>query len=198
MEEPASTSSGVEKIKAQIERKIQTFLDRTVPFILPRWLFTGTIYLIYWLRVWMLQGFHIITYALHIYYLNLFIAFLTPKVDPVTYDDADDDDDDVGSLPSNNKAEFKPFIRRLPEFKFWWWATRATSFAFFCTFFELFNVPVFWPILVMYFIMLFVITMKRQLRHMIKHKYVPWTAGKKKFQGKDDKGDVIDQRSAFQ
>jgi len=65
----------------------------------------------------MLQGFHIITYALHIYYLNLFIAFLTPKVDPVTYDDADDDDDDVGSLPSNNKAEFKPFIRRLPEFK---------------------------------------------------------------------------------
>ena len=65
----------------------------------------------------MLQGFHIITYALHIYYLNLFIAFLTPKVDPVTYDDADDDEDDIGSLPSNNRAEFKPFIRRLPEFK---------------------------------------------------------------------------------
>ena len=42
----------------------------------------------------------------------------------------------------------------------------------------------------MYFIMLFIITMKRQLKHMIKHKYVPWTAGKKKFQGKDDKGDV--------
>ena len=42
----------------------------------------------------------------------------------------------------------------------------------------------------MYFIMLFIITMKRQLKHMIKHKYVPWTAGKKKFQGKDDKGEV--------
>jgi len=50
----------------------------------------------------------------------------------------------------------------------------------------------------MYFIMLFIITMKRQLKHMIKHKYVPWTAGKKKFQGKDDKGDVIDQRTTFQ
>ena len=74
--------------------------------------------------------------------------------------------------------------------QFWWWATRATIVAFTCTFFELFNVPVFWPILVMYFIMLFIITMKRQLKHMIKHKYVPWTAGKKKFQGKDDKGDV--------
>ena len=63
----------------------------------------------------MLQGFHIITYALHIYYLNLFIAFLTPKVEPQSYDD--EEDDDAGSLPTTNNAEFKPFIRRLPEFK---------------------------------------------------------------------------------
>lgn len=33
-----------------------------------------------------------------------------------------------------------------------------------CTFFEAFNVPVFWPILVMYFVMLFCITMKRQIK----------------------------------
>lgn len=195
MEEPPSANK-IEQLRAQIGRRFQTYLDRTVPFVLPRWLFSATLYLIYWFRVWMLQGFHIITYALHIYYLNLFIAFLTPKVEPMTYDD--EDDEDAGSLPTSNQSEFKPFIRRLPEFKFWWWATRATIVAFTCTFFELFNVPVFWPILVMYFIMLFVITMKRQLKHMIKHKYVPWTAGKKKFQGKDDKGDVIDQRTNFQ
>jgi hypothetical protein len=195
MEEPPSANK-IEQMRAQIGRRFQSYLDRTVPFVLPRWLFSATLYLIYWFRVWMLQGFHIITYALHIYYLNLFIAFLTPKVEPMTYDD--EDDEDAGSLPTSNQSEFKPFIRRLPEFKFWWWATRATIVAFTCTFFELFNVPVFWPILVMYFIMLFIITMKRQLKHMIKHKYVPWTAGKKKFQGKDDKGDVIDQRTTFQ
>jgi len=195
MEEPPSANK-IEQLRAQIGRRFQSYLDRTVPFVLPRWLFSATLYLIYWFRVWMLQGFHIITYALHIYYLNLFIAFLTPKVEPMTYDD--EDDEDAGSLPTSNQSEFKPFIRRLPEFKFWWWATRATIVAFTCTFFELFNVPVFWPILVMYFIMLFIITMKRQLKHMIKHKYVPWTAGKKKFQGKDDKGDVIDQRTTFQ
>jgi len=178
-----------------MQRRFQTLLDRTVPFLAPRWMFSATCYLIYWFRVWMLQGFHIITYALHIYYLNLFIAFLTPKVEPQSYDD--EDEDDAGSLPTTSNAEFKPFIRRLPEFKFWWWATRATLIAFSCTLFEVFNVPVFWPILVMYFIMLFVITMKRQLKHMIKHKYVPWTAGKKTFAGKDDKGDVVDQRGAF-
>lgn len=197
MDEPGPASvNRLEKLTVDAQRRFQTLLDRTVPFLAPRWMFSATCYLIYWVRVWMLQGFHIITYALHIYYLNLFIAFLTPKVEPQSYDD-DDEDDDGGSLPTTSNAEFKPFIRRLPEFKFWWWATRATLIAFSCTLFEMFNVPVFWPILVMYFIMLFVITMKRQLKHMIKHKYVPWTAGKKTFHGKEDKGDVVDQRGTF-
>ena len=30
----------------------------------------------------LLQGWYIVTYALGIYQLNLFIAFLTPKIDP--------------------------------------------------------------------------------------------------------------------
>ena len=67
-------------------------------------------------------------------------------------------------LPTRQNEEFRPFIRRLPEFKFWYSATKATVIAFCCTFFELFNVPVFWPILVMYFITLFCITMKRQIK----------------------------------
>jgi hypothetical protein len=33
-----------------------------------------------------------------------------------------------------------------------------------CTCFDALNIPVFWPILVMYFILLFVITMKRQIK----------------------------------
>lgn len=41
--------------------------------------------------------------------------------------------------------------------------TRAILIAFFCTFFSVFNIPVFWPILVLYFIILFGITMKRQI-----------------------------------
>lgn len=34
-----------------------------------------------------LQGWYIVTYALGIYHLNLFIAFLTPKIDPAMGDD---------------------------------------------------------------------------------------------------------------
>jgi hypothetical protein len=85
----------------------------------------------------------------------------------------------------------RPFARRLPEFKFWYSLTRSVVMAFFMTFFEIFDVPVFWPILLMYFFILFFVTMKRQINHMVKHRYVPWSFGKKKYAGKapvkDDK-----------
>ena len=47
------------------------------------------------------------------------------------------------------------------------------------TFFKVFDVPVFWPILLMYWLLLFAVTMKRQIKHMIKYKYLPFTIGKK-------------------
>lgn len=67
-------------------------------------------------------------------------------------------------LPTRASEEFRPFIRRLPEFKFWLSATKATLIALAMSFFEIFNIPVFWPILVVYFIMLFCLTMKRQIK----------------------------------
>lgn len=100
-----------------------------------------------------------VAYALGIYLLNLFLAFLTPKFDPSNEAvDAEMEDGQVGILPTKADEEFKPFIRRLPEFKFWYWATRAVVIGLTCTFFQLFDVPVFWPVLVMYWIILFVLT----------------------------------------
>ena len=46
------------------------------------------------------------------------------------------------------------------------------------TFFSVFDVPVFWPILLFYWIVLFFLTMKRQILHMIKYKYIPFNIGK--------------------
>lgn len=47
------------------------------------------------------------------------------------------------------------------------------------TFFQAFDVPVFWPILLIYWFVLFTVTMKRQIKHMIKYRYVPFSFGKK-------------------
>ena len=75
--------------------------------------------------------------------------------------------------------EFRPFIRRLPEFKFWISATQAILLSLLATLFSVFDIPVFWPILVLYFLTLFVITMRRQIEHMIRYKYLPFDLGRK-------------------
>ncbi|XP_070561897.1 protein RER1-like [Ptychodera flava] len=166
----------------------QKCLDSWTPHVVARWVASLVLFLTYGVRVFFLQGWYIVTYALGIYHLNLFIAFLSPKIDPALVDETDDDGP---SLPTKANEEFRPFIRRLPEFKFWYSATKAIVIAFVCTFFEVFNVPVFWPILVVYFITLFCITMKRQIKHMIKYRYLPFTHGKTKYKGKEDSGSVI-------
>lgn len=73
-------------------------------------------------------------HPLRIYLLNLFLAFLQPKFDPSLAADIAESDVEEGApgLPSNSHmggsnttygdlqdGEFRPFIRRLPEFKFW-------------------------------------------------------------------------------
>uniref|UniRef100_A0A336KQT1 Protein RER1 n=1 Tax=Culicoides sonorensis TaxID=179676 RepID=A0A336KQT1_CULSO len=156
----------------------QTQLDRVTPHPRPRWIAAILLIFMFLLRIFAKQGWYIVTYALGIYHLNLFIAFLTPKIDPAL-----DLDDDTGpELPTKSNEEFRPFIRRLPEFKFWLSVTKSTLIGIFCTFFDAFNIPVFWPILVMYFITLFCITMKRQIKHMIKYRYLPFTHGKPRYQ----------------
>lgn len=93
-----------------------------------------------------------VCYSLGIYLLNLFLAFLQPKFDPsLTQDEGiEDGDSSQPTLPTKQDEEFRPFIRRLPEFKFWHSSTRAIAIAFFCSWWGVFNVPVFWPVLVIY------------------------------------------------
>lgn len=154
-------------------------LDRTSPHVSYRWLGWFVLTLLFALRVVRTGGFYIVCYALGIYDLNLLLGFLSPQVDPEL---------DGPTLPRSNDEEFRPFVRKLPEFKFWLHSTRATLFSVFATFIPAFDVPVFWPILVLYFIVLFTVTMKRQIQHMIKYRYLPFTVGKKTYGGKGGKG----------
>ncbi|XP_022865308.1 protein RER1B-like [Olea europaea var. sylvestris] len=62
--------------------------------------------------------------------------------------------------------------------------TKAFCVAFLMTFFSVFDVPVFWPILFFYWVFLFILTMKRQITHMIKYRYVPFNIGKQSYAGK--------------
>lgn len=92
----------------------QHYLDKSTPHSTYRWIGTFVIASIYGLRVFYLQGFYIVSYGLGIYMLNLLIGFLSPLVDPEL-----EPSDGGPLLPTKGSDEFKPFIRRLPEFKFW-------------------------------------------------------------------------------
>ncbi|KIS68088.1 protein retrieval receptor [Mycosarcoma maydis] len=199
----------------RLQQRYQSLLDSTTPYPLHRWGASAALLFIFMLRIVLSQGWYIVCYALFIYLLNLFLAFLTPKFDPSYEADLAEQDVEEGepglptsaSRPNTNTAapaagglmsgvfgsslnaqsgddEFRPFIRRLPEFKFWLSATQAILISLFCTTSSAFDIPVFWPILLMYFCILFTITMRRQIKHMIRHKYVPFDLGRKTVYGR--------------
>ncbi|KAE9411596.1 retrieval of early ER protein Rer1 [Gymnopus androsaceus JB14] len=187
----SDTDAGVEPSPVQnisaaygrISRQYQQVLDRWTPYIMYRWLGTAGVLSVFMLRIIFSQGWYIDGHA--IYLLNLLLAFLQPKFDPSIQDDLLADEIEEGGipmtspLPNQRDDEFRPFVRRLPEWQFWLSSTRATVVALVCTFFEMFDVPVYWPILLVYFFILFALTMRRQIQHMIKYKYVPFDIGRK-------------------
>ncbi|CAK8995363.1 unnamed protein product [Durusdinium trenchii] len=170
MEEAAEPAGIAQLLQAQ--RVLQRYLDKTVVWVRVRWSIFVVLLLLFAARVYIKQGFFVVSYGLGIYMLNLFINFLSPAVDP---------DTEETSLPMKESTEYRPFTRKLPEFKFWWSGARATAVALGMTFIPFFDLPVYWPILLAYFILLLVLTMKDRVKHMIKHKYVPFNFGKQTY-----------------
>lgn len=109
-----AASVPLSKWRSDFSRTFQYYLDCSSPHSVGRWLGTLAVAAVYVLRVYFIQGFYIVSYGLGIYVLNLLIGFLSPMVDPEL------EALDGASLPTRGSDEFKPFIRRLPEFKFWY------------------------------------------------------------------------------
>lgn len=167
-------------MKRRATTTYQFYLDKITPFTVQRWAAFYVLVMIFMLRIFWTEGWFIICYTHAIYLLSLFLAFLTPKFDPSLEQELNNESLEEGTS-TLDEDEFRPFIRRLPEFKFWHKATVATIFALFCSFIPFLDIPVFWPILLIYFIVLFTLTMKKQISHMVKYKYFPWDLGKKKY-----------------
>ena len=187
-------------------RRLRVLLDRATPHRTMRWLGWCGLVMLFGLRVYLAGGFYVVAYVWAIYNLNLLIGFLQPR------DLTELQEDERLRLPTRRKArsagstgdmaasrnrdagaddddgiEYRPFVRRLPEFQFWWQSVKSVLLALACTVTRLFDVPVFWPILVLYFLVLFGITMKRQLQHMHQYGYVPFNWGKQRYGGRSSR-----------
>ncbi|KAL8159465.1 hypothetical protein V2J09_001002 [Rumex salicifolius] len=166
------------KWRRDLATKFQYYLDRSVPHTSRRWLGTLAVAAIYILRVYFVKGFYVVSYGLATYVLNMLIGFLSPKVDP------EFEGLDGVSFPTKEADESKPrFIRRLPEFKYS--VTKAFVVSFLLTFISVLDVPVFWPILLSYWLFLLFVTMKRQIVHMFRYKYNPFNTHKLRVEKED-------------
>src|SRR3989338_9902291 len=131
-----------------------------------------------------------------IHLLYCLVVLITPLSDPEN-ENNNDDECEGSALPTSGFAvrgqqqqqpdEHKPFIPKVAEFKVWRSMFQVVVIAFFATFFSIFDLPVFWPILLLYFVLFFVTQMAGRIQHMMRHKYVPWNANKPKFVAKDEK-----------
>jgi len=186
MDQAHSFADQVQRHLQHAQQTYQLYLDKSVPMVKERWLAELGLVVVFFLRVIFGQGWYVQCYALAIFMLNMFLGFLSPRFDPDLNDDMRSDEQEAGLGHSSKSQddEFRPFVRRLPEFRFWYLSFNGTLIALFTTLFRGLDIPVFWPILVIYFIVLFALTMRRQIQHMIKYRYIPFDIGKKKFTAK--------------
>lgn len=140
-----------------------------------RWSFIAILVFLYIIRLIFTRGYHALTYCIGIHILNSFIGFISPLKDP---EEAEIEGDIDSFLPQRNSDDFKPFQRKLKEFKFWVIIFYTFLIGIILTFFEAFNIPVFWPLLLVYFALIFFLTMRKQIQSMLKYRYIPWDAGK--------------------
>ena len=164
-------------IKKKIKIYCNSIRDKIIVYRAIRWSIVGILFIIYFIRILYIKGYYALTYCIGIHFLNSFIGFISPLDDP--------EDEDLGEgdshLPQSNNEEFRPFQRKVKEYEFWSIMFWTLIISLPMTFFESFNIPVFWPLLLVYFIMIFFLIMRKQIKHMIKYHYLPWDTGKKTY-----------------
>ena len=161
----------------KLELYYNSIKDKIIIYKAERWGIVALLAVLYFIRMFRTKGYYALTYCIGIHFLNSFIGFISPLDDP----EEDQLNNGDSYLPQKNNEEFRPFQRKVKEYSFWSMMFWTFIMAIPMTFFEAFNIPVFWPLLLVYFILIFFLIMRRQIKHMIKYNYLPWDSGKKTY-----------------
>ena len=151
--------------------------DKIIIYKAQRWGVVAFLAVFYFIRMFRTKGYYALTYCIGIHFLNSFIGFISPLDDP----EEDQLNNGDSYLPQKNNEEFRPFQRKVKEYSFWSMMFWTFLIAIPMTFFEAFNIPVFWPLLLVYFLLIFFLIMRKQIQHMIKYHYLPWDSGKRTY-----------------
>lgn len=166
-------------------------IDKYIFYIKLRWLLTIILLSIYIYRLIIIGGYYVISYIMGLYILHLSVQFFQPLGLPNIEDEETYEDNVYEDLPITTNMyffinfvnlrfffekrqgddNFKPLIRSISEFKFWQMVTFAIILSIGCTYVSFLDLPVFWPFLLLYFLVLVFLTFKRMLVHMNKFNY---------------------------
>ena len=69
------------------------------------------------------------------------------------------------------KSPDRPVVRSITEFNLWKKVTLVILLSIVCTFSAFFLIPVYWPFLLSYFLILIFFSLKKHLKHMRKYGY---------------------------
>ena len=149
-------------------------VDATVVHRGRRWAAFAAAVSLFLLRMLLLQGYFAVCYILAFYVLQNVILFLTPSALP-SIQDEEEAEEHVYEIPEDALERGgdgdRPVVRKLGEFKLWKKLMGAAVLAFASTFVDLLDFPVFWPILLFYFVLVSASIYIKQRRHMQKYGY---------------------------
>ncbi|KAG9390494.1 Retrieval of early ER protein Rer1 [Carpediemonas membranifera] len=149
----------------QVRNSYNRLLVLSQPKKRERWIIAAVLTVIFLLRVLVAQRWWFIAYCSWVYILSRAVLFVTPNVDP--------EDSPSNSLPTYENDEYRPFVSRLSEFRFWRRYTETHVISLVLTLTTLTDVPVIWQILVVYFVILAGFSIGREVHRMRKYGYAP-------------------------
>lgn len=155
--------------------KARFAVDRLVTHPRRRWLFFFGVFLAFAARMVLLDGYYAAMYLFAFYAVQNVIQYLTPNNLP-TIQEEEEMGQVVYDIPetvqvTRNEDASKPIIRKLGEFKLWKKLTAAALICLGASFVPALDIPVFWPILLFYFVFVVISVVARQYQHMKRYGY---------------------------
>lgn len=172
--EPVQKPEMVEKLiirQTEFSMQMESMILKTKPYLLYRWLVFTALAACFIARMTLGHRFYTIGYVLGLYFVNCAVMFVSPKLDPELYGK------DV--LPTAGDDDYRPFVRKLPEFIFWRRSMTAVLIAHLATLFRVLDPPVYGPLLLVYFLIVAIFNFRSRIAHMIRNRYLPFDMGKK-------------------
>ncbi|KAI5169456.1 hypothetical protein PAEPH01_0730 [Pancytospora epiphaga] len=154
----------------------QLMVDKLSPLPWARWTIFLFCLIVYLAKTLSTGTHHIITYVVGVYLFHGFILFATPKSDniPDPFEVEEEADDENVYAPIDIDNSLRPFVRNMPEYKYWVFSMKVLLISFLLTLTSITDIPVYAPILVAYFIFMVVATIFKLWQHCNKYNYSPF------------------------